>query len=487
MTKVMDRLLSFVSLIGAAMFTVPLSILLFGALFPYSTIIMPVFSVLFTVMGYTLMNLYARIIHKRASEDGFGLVSEGVFNGFRLKYCAPVALLLLILTLPASMLFDYIMRSLMLNAVIFDYTSFNQIEFAVVFFTSALIGTVIWFYPVQKLSNIHVLIGGSCIYIIETFMAFFISKSFGAGFSVLNLALPFVVFNICLLLIFNQSNLQKQYKSTIVSEISPYARLYNFYLVIVVILIFIVVCALVYVVLSGLSMILFSVIYVLLKTALRNSAEGEIVEYEYVDSDEAMADFQKDVLKNGGAPMLNAFWALAAVAAFMIIVIKTGLLKKWFTAVRQWLYDAFYTVIVGIDLMRAADSGEDEADAEYNYKDEKKRLQKSLVRDYDKMADETDTYKQFMTRLSRLKNYDEQLSYAYKVLLKTYKKMNVALKQSDTPREVEGKVVRVMTTDTINKITSDFERIKYAEITPNEREAAAVLENICGEIKRCLY
>ncbi len=486
MTKFMDKLLSFVSLIGAAMFAVPLSILLLGSLFPYSTIIMPVFAILFTVMGYGLMSLYAKIIKKRASEDGFGLVSEGIFNGFRLKYCAPVALLLLILTIPATMLFSFIMRTLWLNAVIFNYNSFNQLEFAAVFFTSSLIGTVIWFYPVQKLSNIYVLIGGSCVYYLETFMAFFISKSFSVGFSVLNLGLPFIVFNISLLLIFNQSNLQKQYKSSIVSEISPYARLYNFYLVLVIILLFIAVCVLVYVTLSGLSVILFSVIYVLLKAALRNSDEGEIMEYKYVDSDEAMNEFEKDVLRNNGAPMLNAFWALAAVTVFVIIGVKTGILKKWFIAVKQWLYDAFYTVIVGVSLFKSA-GGEDEMDTEYNYKDEKKRLQKAAIRDYDKMADETDTYKQFMTRLGRLKNYDEQLSYAYKVLLKTYKKMNVSLKQSDTPREVEGKVVRVMTTDTINKITSDFERIKYAEAVPNGTEAAAVLENICGEIKRYLY
>ncbi len=486
MTKIMDKLLSFVSLIGAAMFAVPLSILLLGALFPYSTIIMPVFAVLFTVMGYGLMSLYAKIIKKRASEDGFGLVSEGIFNGFRLKYCAPVALLLLILTIPATMLFSFIMRTLWLNAVIFNFNSFNQLEFAAVFFTSSLVGTVIWFYPVQKLSNIYVLIGGSCVYYIETFMAFFISKSFGEGFSVLNLGLPFVVFNISLLLIFNQSNLQKQYKSSIVSEISPYARLYNFYLVIVIILLFIAVCALVYVILSGLSVIFNTILYVLLRTALRSSSKGEMVEYEYVDSDDAMNKFEKEVLRNNGAAMLNAFWALAAVTVLIIIGVKTGILKKWFIAVKQWLYDAFYTVIVGVSLFKSA-GDEEELDTVYNYKDEKKRLQKALVRDYDKMADETDTYKQFMTRLGRLKNYDEQLSYAYKVLLKTYQKMNISLKQSDTPREVEGKVVRVMTTDTINKITSDFERIKYAEDVPSGTEAAAVLENICGEIKRYLY
>ncbi len=486
MTKIMDRLLSFVSLIGAAMFAIPLSILLLGSLFPYSTIIMPVFAVLFTLMGYGLMSLYAKMINKRVSEDGFGLVSEGIWGGFRLKYCAPVALLLVILTVPASMLFDFIMRSLMLNAIIFNYTSFNQLEFAAVFFTASLIGTVIWFYPVQKLSNIYVLIGGSAVYYIETFMAFFISKSFSVGFSMVNLALPFVVFNICLLLIFNQSHLQKQYKSSIVSEISPYARLYNFYLVLVIILLFIAVCAIVYVILSGLSTIFYSIIYILLRAALRNSEKGELMEYDYVDSDEARANFEKEVLRNNGAPMLNAFWALAAVTAFIVIGIKTGVLKKWFIALKQWLYDAFYTVIVGISLFKSA-SDEEDLDTEYNYKDEKKRLQKALIRDYDKMADETENYKQFMTRLGRLKSYDEQLSYAYKVLLKTYKRMNVSLKKSDTPREVEGKVVRVMTTNTINRITSDFERIKYAEAVPNEREAAAVLENICGEIKRYLY
>ena len=52
------------------------------------------------------------------------------------------------------------------------------------------------------------------------------------------------------------------------------------------------------------------------------------------------------------------------------------------------------------------------------------------------------TTKTFIRELGRLRDYDSQLCYAYSVLLKMYKKMNIALKQSDTPRQVEKKSAR---------------------------------------------
>ena len=117
----------------------------------------------------------------------------------------------------------------------------------------------------------------------------------------------------------------------------------------------------------------------------------------------------------------------------------------------------------------------------------KKRIQNAAIRDYDAMADATEDYKTFIRELGRLRDYDSQLCYAYSVLLKMYKKMNIALKQSDTPRQVEKKVERAVEKADIERITADFEKVRYAEAHVSDSEAAEILGNICAEVKRYMY
>jgi hypothetical protein len=103
------------------------------------------------------------------------------------------------------------------------------------------------------------------------------------------------------------------------------------------------------------------------------------------------------------------------------------------------------------------------------------------------MAEDTDSYRAFMTRLGKLKTYDEQLCYAYAVLIRMYKKMNISIKHSDTPRETEKKVKNALSDAEISKITADFEAVRYAEQDPGEAEAAEILSNICNAVKRYMY
>ena len=126
-------------------------------------------------------------------------------------------------------------------------------------------------------------------------------------------------------------------------------------------------------------------------------------------------------------------------------------------------------------------------DGIYNYKDEKKLLQKAQIQDISSLAADTDNYRTFLSRLGKLKNYDEQLCYAYAVLLRMYRQMNIALKVSDTPREVKRKVIRALSEEEIAHITEGFEAIRYAEKQPSDAEASAILSEICSAVKRYMY
>jgi hypothetical protein len=148
--------------------------------------------------------------------------------------------------------------------------------------------------------------------------------------------------------------------------------------------------------------------------------------------------------------------------------------------------DFFTTIFIGADIFKTS-FDPNAVGGMYNYKDEKKKLQSADIGDFTELADSTDTYKLFLQRLGKLKTYDEQLCYAYVMLIRMYKKMNIPLKLSDTPREMEQKVSRALTENEIQQITKDFESIHYAEVQKNDAEAAAILNNLCATIKRYLY
>ena len=166
----------------------------------------------------------------------------------------------------------------------------------------------------------------------------------------------------------------------------------------------------------------------------------------------------------------------------IIVGIKTGLVQKFL----RWLREFIDTILIGSSIIKSSFDPNAE-DGTYNYRDERRKLQNAGIRDYEAMAATTDSYRLFLQRLGRLRTYDEQLCYAYAVLLRMYKKMNIPLKISDTPRENKTKVAHALAVSEIEQITADFESVRYAGHTPDDGEAARILGDICAVIKRYLF
>ena len=174
---------------------------------------------------------------------------------------------------------------------------------------------------------------------------------------------------------------------------------------------------------------------------------------------------------------------LIVVAVLLIFIgIKTGLVQKFL----RWLREFIDTILIGSSIIKSSFDPNAE-EGTYNYRDERRKLQNAGIRDFDAMAESTDNYRLFLQRLGRLRTYDEQLCYAYAVLLRMYKKMNIPLKISDTPRENEAKVSHALAVSEIEKITADFEAVRYAGHTPDDAEASRILGDICAVIKRYLF
>lgn len=498
--KLFEKILGLIVLLGASMLTVPIAIMLFTSennpVFVGADRIMPIFAVASTFFGCFIQAAFSKITGKKASRDGFSDVGDSVIQGFHIKYA--VVPLLLFITLAAMMYLpaDAYFENLYLSDQMGYYNPIYGLFISALFLLSATVGCVIWFYPIERLTSATILVGAGVLFYAEMFFATLIATPlFSMGLSVLNhpnvtttIGIPFIIFNICMLIVFNQNNLQQKFRGSVVSVITPGARMYNLFIVFMILLILALMCLLVYVVISAVYIILYAIVFVI-TYRLFYGKQNEYSDYphpEYYGSEEAGEVFQRNVMSPDNQYLLAIFFLLLFTGAILFVLARTGYLKRIIESVRAWFRELISSFLIGRDIFKHS-FDPNLSDEIYNYKDEKKNLQNAAIQDYSDMAANTDTYKLFMLRLSRMKNYDEQLCYAYAVLLNMYKKININLKTSDTPRQVEDKVRRSLTAEKIQKITNDFEKIRYAEIEVSDAEASAILTNICDEVKRYMY
>ncbi len=489
MNSVLNRLMNFISLLAVAMLMIPLSFVFLGDRFPASRDVLPMFAILSTFFGYGAQWVFAAVIGKKASADGYSSKNDGFFDKFRLQYALIPILIVLLVSVVVGIVFNSYMDFLCANNIIRYTTVLYGILAALLFVICAVGGCVIWFYPIERLSNIFVLITGCAFFFIEGFYLVLTGAASDNDQTMISrLAVPLLVFSFCVFLIYNQSNLQKRYRGSVVTVITPAARAYNMLLVVILILLMIAACGVIYVAVSGMGIILKALLFVIAYNLFSNAAnESDYKVYDYVDPEDASLEFERSVMSPDNQFLLAVFFLMAVAAVFLIIGIRSGWLPKIIARIRAWLQEFFETILIGKEIF-ARSSDPDMEDGQYNYQDEKKLLSKdAAIRDYNGMAEETESYKTFLQRLGKLESYDEQLCYAYAVLLKIYKKRNVILKRSDTPREIEGKVIRAVSETEITAITADFERIRYAEEPLSPGESGRILTNICEVIKRHMF
>ena len=492
-TRFYDRLFNAVALAAVAMLTVPLFLIFLGGTIPYSGPILSAFAVLSTAAGYGLQWGFAHLTGKTASKDGYDDPTRGVLGRFRLAYAIVPLLVCLLLSVGVFFLYNAVIMRMYVKAVFLEnglfvhYTILYPICAAVLFFVAALAGCIVWFYPVERLTSLYLLMGACVVFFLESVFLSVTARATqidSAGFVSVNLGVPFAIFFLCVLVIYNQSNLQKKYRGSVVSVITSSERRFNLLLVLLVTAAFAVALGIVYVMFMGIAILLRMLLFVVLYHLFHGSEGGGPLgkNYEYYDSDDASNYLRRDVMSPENQYLLAVFFLIVFAAALLLLVWKTGLLRKIWVKIREFLE----TVLIGIGIFHSS-FDPNETDGIYNYKDEKRQIQKAGIRDYHEMAEDTDSYRAFMTRLGKLRSYDEQLCYAYAVLIRMYKKMNISIKHSDTPRETEKKVKNALSDAEISKITADFEAVRYAERDPGEAEAAEILSTICNAVKRYMY
>jgi len=210
----------------------------------------------------------------------------------------------------------------------------------------------------------------------------------------------------------------------------------------------------------------------------------------YMEEAQIEADFSKAVFgQNNEAVIVKIIFTLfiAAIILVLFYVIavrifgKNGWINQMYENLKAFLRN-FLDFFFGSGYVLKKD-GEDRT---ANYVDEEMNLQKAAIREYEELANSTSDYADFIRKLNRCRSNSEKIGYAYLVMMKVYRKMNINVRLSDTPRECAAKISKKFADTDIGEITEILEYIKYGERNL-EREGAQILEKMCAVIKRQMY
>jgi len=480
----LKHVFNLISVFGVSALAIPVVFLLLGGIgFPHDLFFLPVATVISVVLGYALQHLSAWILGQKVSTDGYG--DNGSMENFRVAYAmVPLCLLVIAAVLvyfDMKILLDFCIR----NEMIQSLRSPEVYAFigAGAFLICSVSGVVIWFYPMERLASTVVGIVGFAFFWIEFILGTIFSPR---EYCTEAVCVCLGVFTICLMVIYNQTNMQQTYRGTVVADVSHAARAYNLLLVLFLLIGCLLVFGIFWILLQGLyimgTFLFYLVCYKLLHIPQIDRYRGD---YYYPSSEEAMGAFTVHLMNSGAENVLNLFFALVLVFVFLIVGAKTGILWKMIDYVKNAIRDFLLTIKLGKEIIDETDPFD--SPQEINYKDEKIKLQDALIYEYMDMAVSTDKYSLFLRRIAKLPDSQAQLSFAYAMLVTVLRKESSNLRLSDTPREIQGKVKHLVSENDITLITRQFEFVKYGGIDLTDEEASHVLDRMCDVIKRYIF
>ncbi len=487
MQKGFALFMSGISVLGVTMLVIPVNLLLLAGTFPGSQWLVPLLTICFVFSGNCMQRIYAGWLGKRATGDAL-TYDVNTFKQYHYTHAIiPILIAISISVLLGVLahrympeyLYEVYLEQLYQGNPYAQYVEESLVPYigAVLCFVSHLAGIIIWFYPPVRLNSIYTLLWALGILFIE-FCLYIFTGGLSAQQSLQSIFVGcLTVFCICITVLYNQGNLESSYRGSVVSIFKTEDRLYNIFLVLLMFVVLAVVLGIAYLVVNGLYTLITTIIWFLLYRILyANAADNPSKQYEYLE----MAENHGKRLEGSGAGnYVGLLIGLAVLATLLFIGFKTGWIKRKCIELYQWLQEVF-----GAILQKRNPAGHPEEVFYQNYVDEKRKTQNALIREYEKMAEHIQSYKEFLQHLSHLPDANAQLCFAYAVLVQMYYKGNVNLKKSDTPREVEHKVLRALSGEEIKPITAAFERIKYEQKELPLEEASAILNSMCEIIHR---
>lgn len=450
----------------------------------------PALTVAAVFLGFFLQTMYAGLLGKQVSVDGLERNGTTLYR-FRFANAVLPSIVAVLCAVGVGVAFDrYLFHLYRIEVMpVYYESSLYPILAALLCFIAVLCGIILWFYPMERLMSVYFMIGSFAV----LFVFYLFTVLFGVPaireIASVYFAPCMVVYFITATILYNQRYLTQNCRGSVVAVIRPEDRAYNIGLVLCLFLLLLCSLGVFYVLIRGFYLIIRSLLLITLFRIFYNggdNGESHYRNYSYVSGEEA----QKMVFRGqrGDNSILYVFVFLVLSIILLTILVRSGKLRAFWQAIVMWIADFFATIRLGTHFFKISFDPYAAEEENVNFKDEKKKLQDAAIRDYAAMAARTDSYRQFLTHLSRLSDGEEQIAYAYTVLVRMYREGSIPLKTADTPREIECKV-KNGTADgqSIEKITAAFEAVRYAEAAVDTAEAQTVLSDMCAIIKRYLF
>lgn len=478
-----NRLYKAIALAAVISLLIPLICMFFSFPVANPNLVNPLATIFFVLLGYFLQSLYGLVTgNKRLS--GTYSYEDDTANFKSAQAVVPIIIAVMIAVFMRSVLNNMLINyANTTEGAYYDQYSLVPYVGSAAIFIMIFCGIAMWFYSPVRLASIKFIFPGIAIMVIEFALSFMVSGIPGNIFTVCGM-----IFFSCAVILLNQVYIRKSFKGSVVSIMTPEARFFNIGLS----LMFVLFAGLIFIAMSiiytGLSVVIKIILFFILSGILRDSPNNE---FQFYDTGEAAAEFNSVIFGRNAdqaqqTQLVFAVFILIFFAILMFIIFRKKInLKKIFAWLHAWIENIIAFLTNAYDFNKLQKNI-----ININYKDEEIKIQDAHIVEYSKTGSKTRTYKDFLHNMSRMKSYDEKIGYAYKTLIRMYQKMNLKIKDSDTPRQIRQKIELGVQTTEIGDITEAIELVKYAELELDKTDKAKserVLEIICGIIKKYMY
>lgn len=468
---VFNRIYKLLACIAVSAIIMQAVYLLVGAALSSLTVLLWIPLLVLMAVGYFLQDIYGRITDPRHhgrkyyfDESGYESPDEGTFKPLK-------AALPMIFAAALAVAVYYIMFLLMarINAPngVFrdDPNSLYPLIFALSSFFGMTSGIFLWFYPPHRVISLPTMFSFFAL----SFIFYVVATMMGIPTGTMTLFLA--VFAICALVVLNQTHIQRRATDAL-ATISTVGRAYNFSIIMVMLIVIVAASLVVASVLVGLRFIGRLLLALILSSSMDHDSE------EYY---ETYGEGGRGLLILEGQPLGEKLLLALFVGLFLVVVVffimrGSEYTKRIIGKIKEWIREIFMFLTMAWDL----NSGFHEYYNDFaNFKDETIRLQKATIREYERRAQRTRTYKEFLAQLASLPTKEAQLQFAYVTLRGIYRSRGLSVKNSDTPRETCALVQSRTTDSEITDITHALEEVDFRESDIGADESKRVLDEMC--------
>ncbi len=436
------------------MLAYPIAVSCFGS--PAAGFLLPLFTFF---AGWLLQAVFLAAIGQKKRDD---FSYEGFTRYFKVKYLLPLLPVLYLLCQALGGIIDRIRGGFIAGQ---DADSLVPVLYSMVLFLPAVAGAVTQFYPYTRLMSLRAVLTALGI----SFMIFVWLRPVFVG-------IFFILYMICAVLIMNQSYIMRIYNGVAVTKITPSARYYNIRMILLALVIAAAFGGILYIFVNGAWLILELLFYLILYHIVgMNSADRHTLQQNVSGDFAAITD-------GSFADLSILGFILIGISLIVFIVFgRTVEFRRFFAWLRR-LLDDFMAMFMGSGDIDYARQGID-----INYRDTTEKLgrvpsgARSRALEHKRF-----TARDFRSELALRRTDSEKLTYSYLVMIELLGRMNLNLKESDTPRQLSRKIAGGMQFDSIHAITDLIERIKYAERAASPEESAAVLECVVEMVEKHL-